>query len=50
MEKQPNIEELLAKAQQPGADALRLHPFYRGKLEVTPKCQIRNLQGLCHLV
>lgn len=44
MEKRPNIEELLAKAQQPSADALRLHPFYRGKLEVTPKCQIRTLQ------
>jgi malate dehydrogenase (oxaloacetate-decarboxylating) len=38
----PNVEELLAKAKKPGEDALRLHPFYRGKLEVTPKCQIRD--------
>jgi malate dehydrogenase (oxaloacetate-decarboxylating) len=38
-----NIEELLSKAQRPSADALRLHPFYRGKLAVTPKCPIRTL-------
>jgi malate dehydrogenase (oxaloacetate-decarboxylating) len=37
------IEELLSKAQKPSADALRLHPFYRGKLAVTPKCPIRTL-------
>jgi malate dehydrogenase (oxaloacetate-decarboxylating) len=42
MTTKPNIEELLAKAKIPSADALRLHPFYRGKLEVTPKCQIRD--------
>lgn len=38
-----NIEELLAKAQKPSADALRLHPLYKGKLAVTPKCPIRGL-------
>lgn len=43
MAKSLNVEELLAKAQKPAAEALRLHPFYRGKLAVTPKCQIRNL-------
>jgi malate dehydrogenase (oxaloacetate-decarboxylating) len=37
-----NVEELLAKAKRPGEEALRLHPFYRGKLEVTPKCRIRD--------
>ena len=37
-----NVVELLAKAQKPGEDAMRLHPFYRGKLEVTPKCAIRS--------
>jgi malate dehydrogenase (oxaloacetate-decarboxylating) len=37
-------EELIAKAQKPSADALRLHPFYKGKLAVTPKCPIRNLE------
>jgi len=39
-----NVEELLRKAQQPSADALRLHPFYRGKLAVVPKCPIRTLE------
>ncbi|MGE0826650.1 MAG: NADP-dependent malic enzyme [Candidatus Binatia bacterium] len=38
------IDELLAQAQRPSAEALRLHPLYRGKLEVTPKCPIRDLQ------
>ena len=38
----PNVAELLAKAQKPGEEALRLHPLYRGKLEVTPKCAIRS--------
>jgi malate dehydrogenase (oxaloacetate-decarboxylating) len=37
------IEALLAKAQQPSADALRLHPFYQGKIAVTAKCQIRGM-------
>lgn len=37
------LEELLDKAQKPSLDALRLHPFYRGKLAVTPKCPIRTL-------
>jgi len=35
-------EELLAKAQKPAQDAMKLHPFYRGKVEVTPKCAIRD--------
>ena len=37
-------EELLEKAKQPGKDALQLHPFYRGKIEVLPKCRIRDFQ------
>ncbi|MBN1947907.1 MAG: NADP-dependent malic enzyme [Bradymonadales bacterium] len=37
-------EELLKKAEKPGQDALRLHPFYRGKIEVIPKCRIRDNQ------
>jgi malate dehydrogenase (oxaloacetate-decarboxylating) len=39
----PNVQELLAKAQKPSADAMRLHPFYRGKMETTPKACIRSL-------
>ena len=35
-------EELIAKAKKPGEDAMRLHPFYRGKMEVMPKACIRN--------
>ncbi len=37
-----NVDELLAKAKQPSADAMRLHPFYRGKVEVALKCCIRD--------
>ncbi len=36
-------EELIAKAQQPSEDAMKLHPFYRGKVEVVPKCCIRDI-------
>ncbi len=36
------VEELLAKAQQPSADAMRLHPFYRGKVETMLKCRVRS--------
>ena len=42
MGKQQDIEELLAKARQPGDEALKLHPLYHGKLEVTPKCRIQD--------
>jgi len=40
--KEVTVEELLAKAEQPSKDAMRLHPFYRGKVEVIPKCRIRD--------
>jgi len=36
-------EELLAKAARPAQQALRLHPYYRGKIQVLPKCAIRGL-------
>ena len=39
----PNIQELLAKAQKPAADAMKLHPFYRGKIETVPKACIRSI-------
>jgi malate dehydrogenase (oxaloacetate-decarboxylating) len=35
-------EELIAKAKKPGEDAMKLHPFYKGKMEVMPKACIRN--------
>jgi malate dehydrogenase (oxaloacetate-decarboxylating) len=41
-QKQVNIEELLAKAKKPSADAMVLHPFYKGKVETTLKCCVRD--------
>ncbi len=38
-----DIEELLAKAKKPSADAMELHPFYRGKVETTLKCVVRDI-------
>ena len=35
---EPTVEELKAKAYQPMEDAMKLHPFYRGKIEITLKC------------
>jgi len=37
------VEELLTRAKKPAADAMILHPFYRGKMESIPKCAIRDL-------
>jgi malate dehydrogenase (oxaloacetate-decarboxylating) len=37
-----NVDELLAKAQKPSADAMKLHPFYRGKVETALKCTVRD--------
>jgi malate dehydrogenase (oxaloacetate-decarboxylating) len=36
-------EELLAKAKKPAQDAMRLHPFYRGKIEVNLKSCVRGI-------
>ncbi len=42
-EKKPiDVEQLLAKAKKPSADAMLLHPFYRGKIETTLKCTVRD--------
>jgi malate dehydrogenase (oxaloacetate-decarboxylating) len=40
--KEITVEELLAKTEQPSKDAMRLHPFYKGKIEVIPKCRIKD--------
>lgn len=42
MKPKATVEELLAKAEQPSKDALRLHPFYRGKIQITLKCRIKS--------
>jgi len=36
-------EELLAKAKKPAKDAMRLHPFYQGKVQITAKCAVRDV-------
>jgi len=41
-DKPVNVDELLAKAQKPSADAMKLHPFYRGKVETALKCAVRD--------
>jgi len=38
-----DVEKLLRKAEKPSQDALKLHPFYRGKVQVMPKCVVRSL-------
>jgi len=35
-------EELLAKTKKPAEDAMKLHAFYRGKMQTMPKCQVRD--------
>lgn len=37
-----DIDALLAKAKKPSGDAMRLHPFYRGKVETALKCTVRD--------
>ena len=35
-------KELLAKTSQPAKEAMRLHPFYRGKIKIVAKCCVRD--------
>jgi malate dehydrogenase (oxaloacetate-decarboxylating) len=35
-------DERLARASQPAVEALRLHPFYHGKIQIALKCPIRD--------
>ncbi len=37
-------KELISRAEKPGEDALKLHPYYRGKIEVALKCCVRDFQ------
>lgn len=39
-DKKVTKEELLAKAKQPAADAMKLHPYYQGKMQTVPKASI----------
>ena len=38
----PTPAELLSRANKPLEESLRLHPFYRGKVQLMPKCPIRG--------
>jgi malate dehydrogenase (oxaloacetate-decarboxylating) len=38
----PTVDELLAKAKKPGLLSPPMHRFYEGKMQVIPKCAIRN--------
>jgi malate dehydrogenase (oxaloacetate-decarboxylating) len=35
--------EKLEKANKPGKDAMKMHPFYRGKMETVPKCRVSSI-------
>ncbi len=39
-----NEKQLIEKAMKPGKDAMRLHPFYRGKIEIVPKATVRSFE------
>ncbi|NPV67910.1 MAG: NADP-dependent malic enzyme [Anaerolineae bacterium] len=36
-------EELLEQAKKPAADAMRLHPFYRGKIQTALRASVRSI-------
>ena len=40
--KKESVEELLKKAYEPARLAMAYHPFYEGKIEIVPKCVVRD--------
>ncbi|WP_041076884.1 NAD(P)-dependent malic enzyme [Thermotoga caldifontis] len=42
MDQNRNVEELLKKAQKPSEEALKLHSFYKGKIQTAPKVPVRS--------
>ena len=42
-DKKVTKEELLEKAKKPALDSMKMHPFYKGKIEIVPKCVIRDV-------
>jgi malate dehydrogenase (oxaloacetate-decarboxylating) len=38
-----DIEKLLSQANQPAIDAMKLHPFYRGKMQTIPRCRVSSV-------
>jgi malate dehydrogenase (oxaloacetate-decarboxylating) len=37
-----SVDQLLKKAYEPARLAMAYHPFYEGKIEITPKCVVRD--------
>jgi len=35
-------KKLLEKVLKPAKDALKMHPFYRGKIEIVPRCRVKD--------
>lgn len=44
----PTKEELAAQARKPDAEALRLHALYQGKIQMAPKCPIRDVSDFAY--
>jgi len=44
----PTNQELEANATQPAAESLRLHALYQGKIQVAPKCPIRDANDFAY--
>lgn len=40
--KKATVEEMLKKAYEPARLAMAYHPFYEGKIEIVPKCVVRD--------
>jgi len=40
--KKVSKEDLLRKSKIPGINAIKMHKFYRGKIQILPRCQIRD--------
>lgn len=42
MTNKPSIEDLLCKARKPAEVAIKLHKYYKGKMQTIPRCIIRD--------
>ncbi len=43
MKKKIDVKKLLKIAEEPSRQSRELHPFYRGKIEVLPKCRVKSI-------
>ena len=41
-------EELLERAEAPAREAIRLHQFYTGKIEIWPKAAVRDVDDFAY--